>query len=73
MAELQYLKRCGVAIELHCDKKIPCLVNLAADPILTGTLLYLLPPGRLVVGRSSETNFKCDIGLSGPLIHSPHW
>lgn len=76
-AELQYLKRCGVAIGLQCDKKIPCLVNLAADPMLTGTLLYLLPPGRMVIGRSVDSSDskaeKPDIGLNGPLIQPHHW
>ncbi|KAK6618956.1 hypothetical protein RUM44_003337 [Polyplax serrata] len=75
-AELQYLKRCGVAIGLQCDKKIPCLVNLAADPMLTGTLLYLLPPGRMVIGRSVDSSDskaeKPDIGLNGPLIQPHH-
>ena len=75
-AELQYLKRCGISIGLQCDKKIPCLVNLTADPMLSGTLLYLLPPGRLVIGRSNDKNpdeKQPDIRLNGPLIQPHHW
>ena len=69
------MKRCGVAIELHWDKSYPCLVNLAADPILSGTLMYLLPPGKVVVGRAgdSTTEKQPDIALSGLLVHFNHW
>ncbi|XP_032677493.1 kinesin-like protein KIF14 isoform X2 [Odontomachus brunneus] len=75
--ELKYLRRCGIAIEIdfHERDKHPCLVNLAADPMLSGTLLYVLPPGLVNVGRNSgpETpRRKLDIMLDGPLVRELH-
>ncbi|XP_014468887.1 PREDICTED: kinesin-like protein KIF14 [Dinoponera quadriceps] len=75
--ELKYLRRCGIAIEIdfHERDKQPCLVNLTADPMLSGTLLYVLPPGLVNVGRNSgpETaRRKLDIMLDGPLVRELH-
>lgn len=72
------MRRCGIAIEIdfHEKDKQPCLVNLAADPMLSGTLLYLIPPGLVRVGKSSgsETTLrKLDIMLDGPLVRELHW
>ncbi|XP_072754631.1 kinesin-like protein KIF14 isoform X1 [Anoplolepis gracilipes] len=76
-SELKYLRRCGIAIEIDFREKDkqPCLVNLAADPMLSGTLLYLLPPGLVRVGKSSgpeSTLRKLDIMLDGPLVRELH-
>ncbi|XP_031778626.1 kinesin-like protein KIF14 isoform X2 [Nasonia vitripennis] len=75
--ELTYLRRCGIAIELDFKEKPrePCLVNLAADPMLSGTLLYLIPPGSVRVGRAPRPGTpskKVDIVLDGPLIKKLH-
>ncbi|XP_070157027.1 kinesin-like protein KIF14 isoform X1 [Polyergus mexicanus] len=76
-SELKYLRRCGIAIEIdfHEKDKQACLVNLAADPMLSGTLLYLIPPGLVRVGKSSgpeSTLRKLDIMLDGPLVRELH-
>ncbi|KAF3421228.1 hypothetical protein E2986_06557 [Frieseomelitta varia] len=77
-SEIKYLRRCGIAIELDFRQKDkqPCLINLAADPMLSGTLLYLIPPGFVRIGRSSACqNFSehLDIMLDGPLVRPLHW
>ncbi|XP_011493839.1 PREDICTED: kinesin-like protein KIF14 [Ceratosolen solmsi marchali] len=76
-SELTHLRRCGIAIELDFQEnaKQPFLVNLAADPMLSGTLLYLIPPGRVRVGRGSTYGTpakKVDIVLEGPLMKTLH-
>ncbi|XP_068083317.1 kinesin-like protein KIF14 isoform X2 [Anabrus simplex] len=68
-AEMNYLRHCGLAVQLNWDQQQPCLVNLNADPILSGTLLYLLPPGTVLVGRQNQ---DADIALSGPLVNNKH-
>jgi len=80
-SELKYLRRCGIAIEIDFKErdKQPCLVNLAADPLLSGTLLYLIPPGLVRIGKNAsrhrfEASFKqLDIILDGPLVRELHW
>lgn len=83
-SELKYLRRCGIAIEIDFQErdKQPCLVNLAADPMLSGTLLYLLPPGLVRIGRNAPKNkleanpkedIVLDIILDGPLVRELHW
>lgn len=75
------MRRCGIAIELDFQErdKHPCLVNLAADPMLSGTLLYLIPPGLVRIGKNASTykpeaTFKqLDILLDGPLVRELHW
>jgi len=75
------LRRCGIAIEIDFKErdKQPCLVNLAADPMLSGTLLYLIPPGLVHIGKNAsrhrfEATFKqLDIILDGPLVRELHW
>ncbi|KZC09567.1 PREDICTED: kinesin-like protein KIF14 [Dufourea novaeangliae] len=76
-SELKYLRRCGIAIEIdiHEKDKQPCLINLAADPMLSGTLLYLIPPGLVRIGKNSgpESSSKIlDIMLDGPLVRPLH-
>ncbi|KDR08098.1 Kinesin-like protein KIF14, partial [Zootermopsis nevadensis] len=73
-AELNHLRRCGVALQLDWKQHSPCLVNLAADPSFSGTLLYLLPEGVIHIGRLGATtgDQQPDIALSGPLIQPHH-
>ncbi|KYM98142.1 PREDICTED: kinesin-like protein KIF14 [Cyphomyrmex costatus] len=79
-SELKYLRRCGIAIEIDFQErdKHPCLVNLTADPMLSGTLLYVMPPGLIRIGKNVpthklESTFKqLDILLDGPLVRELH-
>ncbi|KAH8273803.1 hypothetical protein KR044_000716 [Drosophila immigrans] len=75
-SELRLLKRKGLALELTAEQKQACLVNLAADPMLSGTLFYLLPPGIVHIGRGrlpgAATNALPDIVLDGPLVALQH-
>lgn len=72
--EMKLLQRNGLALELSAAQKQPCLVNLSIDPMLSGTLLYLLPPGLVRIGRSRPTAFRQpDIVLEGPLVAFNHW
>ncbi|XP_053677223.1 kinesin-like protein KIF14 [Anopheles nili] len=69
--EMKLLKRKGLALELSAEQKEPCLVNLAADPMLSGTLLYIIPPGMVRIGRPSSMSSP-DIVLEGPLVAPNH-
>ncbi|XP_035915902.1 kinesin-like protein KIF14 [Anopheles stephensi] len=69
--EMKLLKRKGLALELSAEQKEPCLVNLAADPMLSGTLLYIIPPGTVRIGRPSSLSAP-DIVLEGPLVSPNH-
>ncbi|XP_052868774.1 kinesin-like protein KIF14 [Anopheles cruzii] len=69
--EMKLLKRKGLALELSAEQKEPCLVNLATDPMLSGTLLYLIPPGTVRIGRPSSLSTP-DIMLEGPLVSPNH-
>uniref|UniRef100_A0A182MN46 Kinesin motor domain-containing protein n=1 Tax=Anopheles culicifacies TaxID=139723 RepID=A0A182MN46_9DIPT len=69
--EMKLLKRKGLALELSAEQKEPCLVNLATDPMLSGTLLYIIPPGTVQIGRPSSLSSP-DIVLEGPLGSPNH-
>lgn len=69
--ELTYLRRCGIALKLDIEKQA-CLINLTPDPILSGTLIYLIPPGHVNIGREDQIDSNTDIALSGPLIKDHH-
>ncbi|XP_017019227.1 kinesin-like protein KIF14 [Drosophila kikkawai] len=74
-SELRLLKRRGLALELTADQKQACLVNLTADPILSGTLFYLLPQGLVRIGRGrlpGNSSTQPDIVLDGPLVALQH-
>lgn len=72
--EMKLLQRNGLALEISAAQKQPCLVNLAADPMLSGTLLYILPLGLVRIGRSRPSAFEQpDIVLDGPLVAFNHW
>ena len=49
-------------------KNSPHLVNISSDPSLSGVLLYLIPSGDVLVGKSPE----CHIRITGSLIESVH-
>ncbi|XP_003706952.2 kinesin family member nebbish isoform X1 [Megachile rotundata] len=74
ISELKYLRQCGIAIEIdfHEKDKQPCLINLAADPMLSGTLLYLIPPGLVRIGKNQSSSKHLDIMLDGPLVRPLH-
>lgn len=73
-SEIRLLKRKGLAFELSMREKQACLVNLAADPILSGTLMYLLPEGTVKIGRAGLVeSSQQDIVLEGPLVAAHHW
>lgn len=72
--EMRMLKKKGLALEFAAEQKQACLVNLAADPMLSGTLLYLIPAGTVRVGRTRPQAFEQpDIVLDGPLVAFNHW
>lgn len=72
--EMKMLRRKGLALEISVEQKQPCLVNLAADPILSGTLFYTIPPGIVKIGRDRPSAFgQPDIVLDGPLVAFHHW
>lgn len=72
--EMRLLQQNGLALELSVAQKQPCLINLANDPMLSGTLLYILPPGIVRIGRSKpKTHVQSDIILDGPLVGVNHW
>lgn len=73
--EVNYLQRCGLALQFDWKPHLPCLVNQIADLSLSGTFLYLLPAGVVRIGRSGVTteDQQPDIALSGPLVQSHHW
>jgi kinesin family member 14 len=70
--EMRLLKQKGLALELSAEQRHPCLVNLTVDPGLSGTLLYMLPPGVVKIGRPSTFSLP-DIVLEGPLVSQNHW
>lgn len=72
--EMKMLQQNGLALQLSVAQKQPCLVNLATDPMLSGTLLYILPPGVVRIGRKKpSTHAQSDIVLDGPLVGYNHW
>ncbi|XP_063973187.1 kinesin-like protein KIF14 [Diachasmimorpha longicaudata] len=76
--EINFLRRCGIAVEIDFPENIksPCLVHLAPDPILSGTLLYLIPQGSVSIGRNTQgtrrSSVSPDILLNGPLVSPLH-
>lgn len=72
--EMRLLQQNGLALQLSVAQKQPCLINLATDPMLSGTLLYILPPGIVRIGRPKpSTHLQSDIVLDGPLVGQNHW
>uniref|UniRef100_A0A1B0FRJ8 Kinesin-like protein n=1 Tax=Glossina morsitans morsitans TaxID=37546 RepID=A0A1B0FRJ8_GLOMM len=72
--EMQLLKRKGLALELSKNSNQAYLVNLSEDPMLSGTLFYILPLGSVTIGRTrlSLEESQPDISLDGQLIAHNH-
>lgn len=70
------LEELGISVEkghigVHTPKKMPHLVNLNEDPLMSECLVYQLKPGKTQVGRL-ESSIAADIRLSGTNIHDEH-
>ncbi|KAF1959111.1 kinesin-domain-containing protein [Byssothecium circinans] len=71
------LEELGVTIEkgsvgLSTPKKMPHLINLSDDPLLTECLIYNLKPGTTTVGNVDTENQTADIRLTGSQILADH-
>ncbi len=70
------LESLGITIEknllgVHTPKKMPHLVNLNEDPLMSECLIYQVKRGRTTVGNM-DSDRPADIKLSGPNIHDDH-
>ncbi|KAG0001139.1 kinesin-like protein Klp8 [Modicella reniformis] len=70
------LEELGISVEkghigVHTPKKMPHLVNLNEDPLMSECLVYHLKPGKTVVGRLNSS-MPADIRLSGSSIQDAH-
>lgn len=72
------LEELGISIEkgfvgLHTPKKMPHLVNLSDDPLLTECLIYNLKPGTTTVGNvATNAPTTSEIRLNGSRILHEH-
>ncbi|CAK5118099.1 unnamed protein product [Meloidogyne enterolobii] len=67
----KYSKFLGSALGVFSPKKLPHLVNLNEDPLMSECLLYYLKEGITMVGRH-EAKPRPDILLSGEYIKNQH-
>ncbi|XP_053515579.1 kinesin-like protein KIF14 [Artibeus jamaicensis] len=67
--EMEELQKAGIAF--HMDANSPSLVNLSADPQLSGTLFYVIKEGTTTVGKCGPTSSPV-IRLSGVLVAEDH-
>ncbi|KAF9365203.1 kinesin-like protein Klp8 [Mortierella sp. NVP85] len=70
------LEELGISVEkghigVHTPKKMPHLVNLNEDPLMSECLVYQLKPGKTIVGRL-DSPMQADIRLSGNNIQDAH-
>ncbi|KAK7471223.1 hypothetical protein VKT23_002632 [Stygiomarasmius scandens] len=70
------LEELGISVEknmvgVHTPKKIPHLVNLNEDPLMSECLIYQLKPGQTMVGRL-DSKKPAAIRLSGDKILEEH-
>ncbi|RXW24238.1 hypothetical protein EST38_g1621 [Candolleomyces aberdarensis] len=70
------LEELGITVEknlvgVHTPKKMPHIVNLNEDPLMSECLIYQLKLGKTVVGRL-DTDLPAAIRLSGENIHEEH-
>ncbi|KAI1315790.1 kinesin-like protein Klp8 [Mortierella claussenii] len=70
------LEELGISVEkghigVHTPKKMPHLVNLNEDPLMSECLVYQLKPGITVVGRL-DSSVPADVRLSGTNIQDSH-
>ncbi|MCJ1414815.1 kinesin-like protein Klp8 [Xylographa parallela] len=71
------LEELGISIEkgfvgLSTPKKMPHLVNLSDDPLLTECLVYNIKPGVTAVGNVEDLNSSAEIRLNGSKILKNH-
>jgi kinesin family protein 1 len=71
------LEELGISIEkgfvgLSTPKKMPHLVNLSDDPLLTECLVYNIKPGMTTVGNGEDSASSCEIRLNGSKILPDH-
>ncbi|CAG8657308.1 67_t:CDS:10, partial [Funneliformis mosseae] len=59
------------AVGVHPPKKVPHLVNLNEDPLMSECLVYQIKPGKTRVGRLESDN-QSEIRLSGENILDEH-
>ncbi|CAG8501729.1 21252_t:CDS:10 [Gigaspora margarita] len=59
------------AVGVHPPKKVPHLVNLNEDPLMSECLIYQIKPGETRVGRL-DSDIPSDIRLSGEKIMDNH-
>ncbi|KAI5894442.1 kinesin-domain-containing protein [Schizophyllum commune H4-8] len=72
----QALEELGITVEknlvgVHTPKKMPHLVNLNEDPLMSECLIYQLKPGQTMVGRL-DSEKPAAIRLSGENIMEEH-
>ncbi|KJA21710.1 hypothetical protein HYPSUDRAFT_41858 [Hypholoma sublateritium FD-334 SS-4] len=70
------LEELGITVEknlvgVHTPKKMPHLVNLHEDPLMSECLIYQLKPGKTVIGRL-DSDMPATIRLSGDNILEDH-
>ncbi|KAN0062413.1 hypothetical protein ACQY0O_005297 [Thecaphora frezii] len=70
------LEELGISVDkgnvgVHTPKKLPHLVNLNEDPLMSECLIYQIKPGRTLVG-SLESGSDVQIKLSGTNILAEH-
>ncbi|CAG8518363.1 22733_t:CDS:10 [Dentiscutata erythropus] len=70
------LEELGILVEkgsvgVHPPKKVPHLVNLNEDPLMSECLVYQIKPGKTIVGRL-DSDIQSDIRLSGEKISDNH-
>lgn len=72
--DVKMLRWNGLALEFAAAQTEACLVNLVADPMRGGVLLYVLPLGVVRVGRARPAAFEQpDIVLDGATVAFSHW
>ncbi|NXD14360.1 KIF14 protein, partial [Nothocercus nigrocapillus] len=69
LEETKELQKAGIAFKM--DNRLPNLVNLNEDPLLSEMLLYMIKEGETTVGKHT-LNSRHDIQLSGALIAADH-
>ncbi|KAH8106354.1 kinesin-domain-containing protein [Cristinia sonorae] len=72
----QALEELGISVEknnvgVHTPKRMPHLVNLNEDPLMSECLIYQLKPGRTMIGRLDSMK-PASIRLSGESILEEH-
>ena len=71
------LEELGISVDkgnvgVHTPKRLPHLVNLNEDPLMSECLIYQIKPGRTLVGNLESATDDVHIKLSGTNILSQH-